>query len=149
MKCRYVKNNLFGYIENTLPSQTMQEVSLHLENCKDCKKLFSEVERTYHVYDSLDMEYPDLWMGIDKKLKGHHTSVVEFIPEHRVFYRIAASVIIFIGIGLGVLLGGKYYTSRLANKQTITNQYGLPEYYTSEQNSMDGESDLAVLYPNE
>jgi predicted anti-sigma-YlaC factor YlaD len=149
MKCRDVENNLIGYVENTLPSQTKECINQHLEECTVCKNIILQVERSYHVFDTPNLIIPDLYSGIDPKIMEHSASVIEFVPQHRILYRITASVIVIVGIGIGVLLGGKYSSSRIGSAQTTINPYSLPDYYTSETVPMDGETGLAVLYPND
>jgi hypothetical protein len=149
MTCRDIENNLIGYIENTLPLTLKQEMDLHIQECKECRLMIFQVIKTYNVLDTAYFEIPDLYPGIKSKLKRHHTTVVEFVPQHKIIFRVAASLVVLIGIAMGVILGGKYSSTRITGTTANSAQYDLPEYYTSESNSMDNESDLAVLYANE
>ncbi len=149
MNCRNVENNIIGYIENTLPMQTHKEIDLHMANCKDCKHLALQIKKTYSILDDANLQEPELFKAITDKLQRHHTTVVEFIPKHRIFYRIAASIIVIVGVSLGVFIGGNYSSTTYDEIQTISSQKGLPDYYTSVVNSMESESGLVSLYSNE
>jgi hypothetical protein len=149
MKCRYIEKNLLGYIENTLPSHVMTEINIHLEKCNECKHLLNQVKLTYGIFDLNETEVPELFTGIQNKLKVHSTTVVEFIPQHRVLYRFAASVVIIVGVALGILIGGKYSTTQISKNASASEQLNSSEYSATDSESMDGESDLAVLYPND
>lgn len=149
MNCRNIENNLIGYIENTLPEDFSHEMDLHLQNCLKCKNLVLQVQSTYLILDKPELNTPELFQGIKLKYSKHHTTVIEFIPRHRIIYRIAASVLIITGIGFGILLGGKFSTSGTSTSKTILEQSNLPDDYSSETSSMDNEPGLASLYSNE
>lgn len=154
MNCRHIENNLIGYIESSLTPSLMLEVKEHIEACEACKQIYLQVKCTYEIFsDNRNIPVPDLYPGILQKLKYHHTSVVEFVPRHRVIYRVAASIIVIIGIGLGIFMGGKYSSIKNGNAPSFTSQSNsgdeVSESYSTLVNSMDGESGLAMLYTNE
>jgi hypothetical protein len=154
MNCRHLENNLFGYIESSLTPSLMLEVKEHIEDCEACKQIYLQVKCTYEVFNvHRTMPVPDLYPGILQKLKYHHVSVVEFVPRHRVIYRVAASIIVIIGVGIGIFVGGKYSSIKNSNTQSFVSQSNsgdeVSESYSTLVNSMDGESGLAMLYTNE
>ena len=148
MKCSYVENNLIGLIEKTLSQQFQDEIVHHIDNCQNCKLLVSNVTNAYTVFDSNNIVIPDLYPAIEQRLRKHHTSVIEFVPQHRIAFRIAASILVIIGMGLGVFIGGKYYSSSTSLSQTSA-QVDINDYYSTENYQMDGETGLALLYTND
>jgi hypothetical protein len=150
MKCRYVENNLIGYIEKTLPPQVLTEIDNHLENCAGCNALVRNIKDTYTIFDGETIKYPNLYGAINARMSHKHSSVINFIPNHRIIYRMAASVIVIIGMSIGVFIGSKYsssVTTSTSNTSALT-QSDEKDYYTSEH-PMDSEAGLAQFYSNE
>jgi hypothetical protein len=149
MKCRQVENNLTGYIENMLTPSLMLDIKEHIEACEACKYIYLQVKDTLNTLDICEnTPTPDLYSGISRKLNHHQATIVEFVPRHKILYRVAASIIVIIGMSFGIFVGSKYYATKNITTQT-NNQTEVSEFYLSETNSMDGESGLAMLYTNE
>jgi len=149
MNCRNLQNNLIGYIEKTLPPSLISEIKLHIEECETCKLLYSQTSSTYLIFEKAkNNSIPDLFPGISRKLSKHHTSVIEFVPRYKIIFRVAASITVILGIGIGILVGGKYTSSKNSLSQ-VTVQEETLDFYSTIINPMDGETGLALLYTNE
>jgi|GEM_PF-616910 len=58
MNCKRVEELLSMYIENELPGELHREVSLHLEDCDQCKVLKEKIEELIYVFPDLEEEVP-------------------------------------------------------------------------------------------
>jgi len=148
MNCRYIENNLLGYIEKSLSESDLLRFSAHLDKCETCMRLENDVRETYLILENKSIRVPQLLPGIESKMQKHHTAVVEFVPQHKLLFRIAASFLIIVGTGLGVFVGDKYTNNQLTDSQNA-NQTETIDYYSVDSNPMDGESGLDILYTNE
>jgi hypothetical protein len=149
MKCRETENNLIGYIEKTLTADQMQDMALHLKECNTCNILFDEVKTTYTSFGALPEPSlnPFFYTRVAAKLhnKKH---IADFIPKYTVFTKIASSVLIIVGIGIGIYLGGEMQIP--AASLSSSAQTEMLEAYTSEYNLDDsGFQVLESLITNE
>lgn len=58
MNCKRVEDSLSMYIENGLPQELHREVSLHLEQCDQCRQLKEKMEELLYVFPELEEEVP-------------------------------------------------------------------------------------------
>jgi predicted anti-sigma-YlaC factor YlaD len=58
MDCKEVRDLISGYIENELSRELKREVSLHLEQCPDCRQLKEKVEGLLSMSPELEEEVP-------------------------------------------------------------------------------------------
>jgi hypothetical protein len=58
MNCNRVEELLSMYIENELPAELHREVSLHLEECVQCRILKEKIEDLIYVFPDLEEEVP-------------------------------------------------------------------------------------------
>ena len=58
MNCNRVEELLSMYIESELPEELHREVSLHLENCDQCRVLKEKIEELIYVFPDLEEEVP-------------------------------------------------------------------------------------------
>lgn len=52
MKCRWVRNRLQSYLDNTLNPSERQQVASHLESCPDCQKELNEWQTLFTALNS-------------------------------------------------------------------------------------------------
>jgi predicted anti-sigma-YlaC factor YlaD len=150
MNCREIQKNFVYYSEGLLSSQKMQEIRSHLEECKVCSLLLTKVSNTYSVFDLVKVpELPaDLTKKIEARLKKHHIQVsFERFTINRSVSGIAATVLVLIGIGLGILVGGK-----IENIPAVSKNVGLNEAidnYAGEYTLIESGQSLEALLTNE
>lgn len=58
MNCIRVEELLSMYIENELPGELHREISLHLENCNQCRVLKEKIEELIYIFPDLEKEVP-------------------------------------------------------------------------------------------
>ena len=149
MKCREIENNLIAYIEKSLPMDTMQDFELHLQECNACKLLLGKVNATYQSFEfsSIPQLKPFFITRVEAKIH-HKKHLPAFVPRYTILNKIAASVLILVGIGIGVFIGGKL-PSPISSASTTT-QSEMLETYASEYNLDDsGFGSLETIMTNE
>jgi hypothetical protein len=52
MNCKFIQNNLIFYVENGLPEANNNRIKVHLDSCKECSRLFSEISETYNAIET-------------------------------------------------------------------------------------------------
>ena len=151
MNCKYVNKNLIGYIEQAIPIKLQEEIKEHLNECHACRKLLEEVRATYTVFDKRPVPEvnPFFYSKLEQKLKNKEKREAAFFPEIIWKLRpVAASVLIFIGISMGVFIGNSLYGSGIALKKPdraeILNAYAS-EYYLTDT----GDDTMNTLISNQ
>jgi hypothetical protein len=48
MNCKFTQNNIIFYVENGLSEAENNSIKVHLDSCKECSRLFSEISGTYN-----------------------------------------------------------------------------------------------------
>lgn len=137
MKCKHVHKNFIEYIEHTLSEPLSTALHDHLDNCPECKMLFKNILNTYSVFNNLPKPEinPYFYTKIEQRLKSKNQdlSLSSFVLKR--LQPVIASVIIILGIGLGILIGKGLASTNLINKDrtSILDAYAS-EYYLSGTN---------------
>ena len=58
MDCQRVEDLISMYIEHELPQELHREISLHLQQCRNCRELKEKVESLIEVFPALEEEVP-------------------------------------------------------------------------------------------
>jgi len=151
MNCDQINKNLIGYIEQAIPVDLQKKISAHLQECKTCRALYENVVATYTVYDKIPVTEvnPFFYTRLEQKLKAKHLTNETFVPK--MIWKlqpIAASFLIVVGIGLGIMIGKSISGSSISltspNRSEILEAYASDYYLTSS-----GDESLNVLMNNE
>jgi hypothetical protein len=133
MNCNDVNKNLIGYIERTIPSALLEEMDDHFKGCLKCRHCFENVKATYTAFDHMPLPQIDRFFitRIEQKLKEMTWHEVSMIPE--MIWKLkpfAATVLIVIGISIGIIIGKSLSGSE--NALNNTNRAELLEAYASD-----------------
>jgi predicted anti-sigma-YlaC factor YlaD len=150
MNCGQIRKNLVNYYEGLLSAEKMKEMREHMEGCSSCALLYTKVSNTYLVFDRVkapDLSF-DLINKIEARIKKHSMQVsFERFTINRFVSKVAATVIIIIGIGLGILVGGEMEYIRTANKNVGMNE--AFEIFGDEYSLTESGQSLEALLTNE
>jgi predicted anti-sigma-YlaC factor YlaD len=58
MNCKKVEDLLSNYIENDLSEDVRKEVSLHLNECENCRQLKEKIEELIYSFNELEEDVP-------------------------------------------------------------------------------------------
>lgn len=58
MNCKKVEDLLSDYIENDLSEEVRKEVSLHLDECENCRRLKEKMEEMIYSFNDLEEDVP-------------------------------------------------------------------------------------------
>ena len=137
MDCKLVYNNLIGFVEDTLPAALSVEMRKHIASCELCQKLVENVAATYTVYDNVPSPEvnPFIYTRIEQKLKNKfQTQIINKPVFIWKLQPIAATILIFIGIGLGIFIGKNLSNTTAAivtqDKNEVLNTYASEYYIT-------------------
>jgi hypothetical protein len=148
MNCKQTQHQFLFFIEGSLSIQKTQEIHDHLQKCEACSLLFNSIKDTYNAFDNMPL--PDMNPYLAYKIESHLTKHsihlnIAHLPFSRILPKIAASVIIIIGLVLGIFVGGQMKYLHAANQESNLNK--AVEMYTGVYNST-GENSEA-LFSNE
>jgi hypothetical protein len=137
MKCKQVHKNFIGYIENTLPGALSTALHDHLDNCPECKKVYDHILATYTVFNKLPNPEinPFFYTKVEQRLKSkvqQGLTLSTLITKK--LQPVIASVIIIVGICLGIIVGKGLANSRFTNKDSAILEAYASEYYLSGTN---------------
>lgn len=113
MDCKYIQNNLVQYIENELSVDKIDGIKEHLDSCKECSDLFSEISLTYDILGDKEEIEPKAFFAesvLSKMLREEELQLTESSVFENLFSKyfkeIAYSALTFI-----VLLTIVFYLS--------------------------------------
>lgn len=118
MNCEHVRNKLNAYMDAELPEATVEKITIHLEACQDCSKVFSRLQNLTHIL--AEVSIPEVPKGFaDRVLAhvyGHSTSITSkqrthvsvfrwWSPRFLTTQRAAAAAVLIVGLVIGALMG--------------------------------------------
>ncbi len=103
MDCKLVEDLISEYIEGDVPQETQDQLSIHLEQCSDCRQLKEKVEEMLYAFPDLDEEVP--FFLKNRLLYIPESQENQVVTERRFFFMkwVAA------GIGTFVLFLNLFY----------------------------------------
>lgn len=151
MNCDHVKQNFIGYIEQSIPIDLHEEMNAHFSECPVCRELYQNVAATYTAFDKVTVPElsPYFYTRLEQKLAAKYQPRQKFTP-HLMWklQPIAATLLIILGIGLGILIGqsisGSGITISSPNRSEVLNAYATDYNLT-----YTGEENMAELMNNE
>lgn len=104
MKCDKVKRMLSLVLDGEAPAELRVAVEDHIERCAECRKEFQELKEIKALLQSMPSpEMPSyLTARTLARLREKESAHPGFIP---VLWRIAAVLLVAVGLGLGVVIG--------------------------------------------
>ena len=106
MRCKEFENKIIDYLEGSLSNVEMNRMKDHLEGCEQCSQLYEEIRLTYSMADQ--EKAPEMHRGFYDRVKARMDSgqpeAGKTIRLNR-FYAAAATILVLIGLALGILLG--------------------------------------------
>ena len=151
MNCYQINKNFIGYIEQTIPTELQEQIGVHLNGCHNCSELYKNIVATYTIYEKLPLPEvnPYFYTRLEQKLKSKHQLNQKFVPQ--IIWKlqpVAATILVFIGIGSGILIGTSISGSEITFKKP--NRSEVLEVYASDYNLVStGDESLAILMNNE
>ena len=140
MECREIQKQLIFYIEKELPQGIYEKITLHLENCPDCFRLFNLVEASYKsdeknkVIDINPFFYTQLKQKIKNKsekekviFSGNLLQKI-WIPTMIIIITIASYLFLTTGNRKSI----KESEQISLNTRTVQLQYLANEYYLND-----------------
>lgn len=141
MNCKTIHKNLIFFIEKKLPSEIEQQINLHLQQCNVCSSLYKEILATINSIDSEKKieTNPFFYTRLMQKIENIKSKKERIILKPafiRIFQPTLYSVIVFLGISLGIWLGyninnesGKNLPGSQASElQAYANEYYLNDF---------------------
>ena len=110
MNCTQIHNKLIFYIEKSLPENEIDEISMHLSDCKECTSHYLFLSDTLKYIEKEKISEPDTYFftRLEQKIESinevKHKQWYLFKPQP-VLQKIGYSVLIAIGIVLGIVFG--------------------------------------------
>jgi Predicted integral membrane protein len=151
MNCNKAKQNLIGYLEQTIPIDLQDAMSAHFSECPACRKLYKDVAATYNVLvnEPVPEVNPFFYTRLEQKLR------TKYQPQQRVTPRIiwklqpiAATLLIIIGVGIGIVIGSSISGSGVSLSKPNRSEV-LKTYATDYNLTYTGEESISVLANNE
>ncbi len=149
MNCNQINKNIIGYAEQSIPIYLQEQMTSHLQECQKCRILFEEVKATYSVYDKTIVPEinPFFYTKLQQKLQSGYQTETKMIKLAWKLHPMAASVLIVIGIGMGIMLGNSISGSGITIIKP--NRSEVLEAYASDYFVSTSDESLAVLMNNE
>lgn len=132
MKCKDIHTNWIGYLEKTLSERERQAMEKHLSHCTSCNALIENVKNTYTLFDHKKGTGPSPFFvtrveqALTKRIQQEPVSPVLAIR----WMPVAASFLLLLAIGTGILVGNKL-SSGLSVQTTTYTTSEMFEAYTS------------------
>ena len=126
MNCKTVFEKLISYSNGELNDPENEMLKTHLENCRSCNNLYTELETTLNLIEKKKTLEPNpfLYTRIKQRLDAieHGTDRPVFIPIYKkVFQPVLLSFLLVSGMFLGIKLGNICVTNhhvKISESQT-------------------------------
>jgi anti-sigma factor RsiW len=128
MKCRKIQKRLSAYQDGELRPVEQDRIKIHLEDCQECRKQYSELKRIWHLLG----EWPDIHPS-----SGFHLQVLgkisvlkgaNFIPRLRQVFKLLPSPLAMVTLLLVGLVTGTYLGKLLFEDSLSPSQGSQPSY---------------------
>ena len=120
MICKEVHKKMDSYLSNQILGEELKSFESHLEDCTSCKHILQEVKLSLELLDNVKTVETDPFMftRIQQRIINSYSRESRFFS--RILQPIAATLIIGIGLTLGILLGTEY-SGKMLDQSNITN----------------------------
>lgn len=137
MNCKHIKNNILFYIDNELSKEDIMAFDAHIEQCNECKLLFSSVSDIYSSknknHDFADDPY--FYTRLQQKLENKKILYPSLIK--RVLQPASFTVLLLMGVLFGVFIGSQYKSIGSSSEDiriSQIEQYAADNYLTEMNN---------------
>jgi hypothetical protein len=109
MKCKTIHKKLIFFLEGTLPKEEMEQINLHIGECKECFAFAEELKKTLHIIEI--EKSPEVNPFFYTRLKARMEDQAEKVSlEKQPFFSkivqpVILSVLLLIGIYSGIKIG--------------------------------------------
>ncbi|MEZ5104661.1 MAG: zf-HC2 domain-containing protein [Draconibacterium sp.] len=136
MKCSNIHKKLIFFLENKLPEKEMEEVGIHLSECKDCAVFAEDLKKTLHILDTekLPEVNPFFYTRVKAKMEATEPEKVTYV--NLIFNRVLQPALFTV-----LLLAGIYGGIKIGTPSTLKNTvYALQNQEVPILNEMETES---------
>ena len=126
MECEFIRKNLFGILENTLPDSDRTRIEHHLNSCHDCSTLISEFRQTMDLIEKDISREINPFVGTRILERIETASSLKYEGRKGKFYHVLQPVLVTFSLLIAVLIGfsiGKkslnYIPERISAEQKI------------------------------
>lgn len=96
MDCTNVEELISEYIENELPRDVQQEISLHLETCESCRNVKEKIEELVYSFPELEEEVPfylkNRLLYIPESQEDDDNNIIEMVDRSLFLKYMAAAI---------------------------------------------------------
>lgn len=109
MKCKIVHKNMMDFLEGSLDDSLKYNIQTHLNECAKCAGMMRDFQYMSELIKKEKDISPDPFMftRIKSKIEAYGKEEITIYPK-LIFHRIAAIVVIALGISGGLAIGSKY-----------------------------------------
>lgn len=151
MKCDQINNHFIEYMEQSIPVDLQEQIASHLQECHACRILYENVKATYFIYDKsvVPEVNPFFCTVLEQKLESRYSSNAKVVIKLAwKLHPVAATILVIIGICMGILLGNGISGSGISVIKP--NRSELLEAYASDYNLIPtNDENVAALLTNE
>jgi anti-sigma factor RsiW len=136
MKCSSVQKRLSAYQDGELKPAEREEFNSHLLSCRSCREKYEQLERVWRSLEGLEQIRPEpgFYAQLVKRIgrQGEHG----LFPALRRFFQVVgapaiASVILVIGLVVGIYLGANLVRHGLFPSQSISVRDSEQSFFAS------------------
>ncbi len=115
MNCRQVKSKLSAYQDKELSELQMAEIENHLQVCSVCSQALQDMNDVWEVLSNVETieSAPFFWTRLSQQIKEKDTKqsnrIFGFLPTIRLSFPILTTVVLIIGVFIGIYLGKNIY----------------------------------------
>ena len=115
MTCKQVRNKLIFYIEKSLPPEEQKAVEEHLQQCAKCAQDYEKLAKALLFIETEKQTSPNpyLWTRIKAKIDAPKAGKQPVFS--RILQPVILTLLVAIGIFLGIKLGNLYTQSNTTN----------------------------------
>jgi len=122
MKCEFIRDQFVDYYYRELPPDTVNAISMHLDQCASCKEHFQE---RIGMLDSIKLRGPEMperfWSGLWRKILER----INRTEKKRVFVLRPAPAFAIIFLLTVMIFGGIRYFDSRRTENLIAENFGL------------------------
>lgn len=147
MNCGEIKRKLSAFQDKQLPEEQRQIIQDHLVFCESCSSELQELQNVYGLLSQVETidAAPYFWAKLSRRMKQSASkqsirkSIAVPVPKFAI--SIAATLVFFFALCIGIYLGANIYNHSIASGATITEQeldraYSLSSFQDFPQESV-------------
>jgi len=113
MKCSEVQKEMIFYIEKELKKTSALAIERHLNKCKKCNFIFSEMNKTYSILNDVEQLNPNpfFYTRLSEKMIeiDNKENKIIFRPSFiKILQPIVVSFVLIVSVVLGIVIGNEF-----------------------------------------